>query len=290
MSALPGFLPCAPRGPDHRPATVIGVSTITRQPHPALRAYLADYVGYRYAPAPEAVHHGIPSATATLIVAFDEPLDSGWLGEPGSQQQYWMLAAGLHQRPALIRTHGWQHGIQLAMSPLGVRRLLGIPAVALADTMAQHADLPSGFPPSLHARIADATAWPERFDVLEAHLLRRLSRTDHSGGPAPEVTEAWRLLMRRAGQIRIEDIADAVGWSRRHLASRFAAEFGIRPKQAARLFRFERAMTLARRGLPLGDVAVQAGYADQAHLTREWTTYAGQPPTATLHESFTTPS
>lgn len=267
---------------------MIGVSTVTRQPHPALRSYLADYVGYRYAPAPDAVHHGLPSATATLIVAFDEPLDSGWLNDPGSQRPYWTLAAGLHQRPALIRTHGRQHGIQLALSPLGVRRLLGLPAGALADTMAQHADLPAGFPAALHARIAEATAWPERFDVLEAHLLRTLSRTDEGSGPAPEVAEAWRLLTRCAGQVRIEDIAAAVGWSRRHLASRFAAEFGIRPKQAARLVRFERATTLARRGVPLGDVAVQAGYADQAHLTREWTSYAGQPPTATLHDSFTT--
>ena len=48
--------------------------------------------------------------------------------------------------------------------------------------------------------------------------------------------------------------------------------------------RFERARVLVGRGGSLARVAAESGYADQAHLTREWTRFAGQPPRATLAE------
>jgi Helix-turn-helix domain len=66
---------------------------------------------------------------------------------------------------------------------------------------------------------------------------------------------------------------------RRHLAARFERDVGVSPKQAARLIRFE----AARRRLgavPLARLAAEHGYADQAHLAREFRALAGTPPTA----------
>jgi len=154
--------------------------------------------------------------------------------------------------------------------------------------MASHDDLPHGVPTPVHAAIADSADWETRFELLDAHLLGVLARRreDPETLVAPEVREAWRVLQHTGGRARIQDVAAHVGWSRRHLAARFAAEYGLGPKQAARLMRFDHARTLLASGHALADAAAGAGYADQAHLTREWRTLAGRSPTETLREQF----
>ncbi|WP_038378455.1 helix-turn-helix domain-containing protein, partial [Bradyrhizobium elkanii] len=71
-------------------------------------------------------------------------------------------------------------------------------------------------------------------------------------------------------------------WSRKHLASRFRSELGLAPKSLARMMRFHRASQLAQSQAALGwaGIAVESGYADQAHLAREFVEFAGEPPTA----------
>lgn len=255
---------------------------MAHRPPPALRRYVAQCVGYDYLLDPRAVHHGLPSPTATVVIAFDDPLDTEWLGDPGSRSRRWTTVSGLGLRPALIRTHGIQRGIQLALTPAGVRALLGVPAAAIADILLTFADV--GLGDGLHERMAAETSWPARFALLDRFLLGRLDRSAHR--PAADLVHAWELLGRTDGLLPVQALAEQIGWSRRHLQARFRAEYGVSPKQAARLFRFEHARTLSVGGRALAAVAHRAGYADQAHLTRDWRELAGRPPTATLRELF----
>lgn len=264
------------------------MTSVRRPAHPALQPYLSGYVGYRILLDPRAVHHGVPSPTTTLILAFDEPIDTAWLDQTPGRVLAWTMVGGHHLRPALIRTHGYQHGIQLDLTPLGVRVLLGLPAGALAGSLADTGDLPLRIPPALHARLAETSSWPARFDLLEDFLLRRAWRvSDQQDRSAPpEVAEAWRLLTTTRGRIRIADLAGRLGRSSRWLSASFAAEYGLAPKQAARLHRFDYARGLALDGTPLAATAARAGYADQAHLAREWRDLAGQTPTDGLDNPF----
>jgi AraC-like DNA-binding protein len=83
----------------------------------------------------------------------------------------------------------------------------------------------------------------------------------------------------RAGA-RVGDICVAVGMDRRRLADAFAAVYGIGLKRYARLCRFEVAVAMLRRpdASSLAAVAVEAGYADQAHLSRDVKALAGISP------------
>jgi len=77
----------------------------------------------------------------------------------------------------------------------------------------------------------------------------------------------------------VREVADAVGWSTRHLGEQFRAEYGIGVKTAARVSRFSRSAAMVRSGrVPLAEVAALCGYADQAHLSREWRELAGTTP------------
>jgi AraC-like DNA-binding protein len=254
-----------------------------RVPHPALRAYVESYTGYRHLTAP-GIHHGLPSHSLTLVIAFQEPVDLAWAGAPGTRERFWAVASGLHSRPALIHHDGFQYGVQVSLTPLGARALFGIPAAGLARDMVTLDDLPAPLPP-LQELLADAPTWPARFDALDEAFLRALARHD-AAPPAAEVSQAWWVLHRTHGRARVGDVAAEVGWSRRHLGQRFVDEFGITPKEAARIFRFQHSRRLVTGGCRLAHAAALAGYADQAHLTREWRALAGYAPTEYLREEL----
>lgn len=248
----------------------------SRPLHPALAPLIADCVGYDYRLPADAVHHGLPSTSATVLIAFDEPMDCGWPGAPS--ERFWTLVAGLHTRPSLVRTHGHQVGIQVAFTPLGVRALTGAPIGEYAGHMLGPDSLEL-LPSAVHERLQLAD-WPTRLELLEDALLRRLCSAE--AGLRPELSWAWRRLTE--GVVPIADLAGELGWSRRHLLAQVRGEFGLDPRTIRRLGRFERARTLADGGVPLAEVAARTGYADQAHLTREWRGFAAATPRQSLGE------
>ena len=91
--------------------------------------------------------------------------------------------------------------------------------------------------------------------------------------------EAARRIA-RAPATSVPALADAVGLGERHLRRRFAEAVGYGPKTFARVARFRAALGLVRSGEPLAAAALAAGYADQAHMTREMTALGGRPPGA----------
>lgn len=82
-------------------------------------------------------------------------------------------------------------------------------------------------------------------------------------------------LARRGASV--SSIADAVSMSERQLHRRCLECFGYGAKTLMRILRMNRAVELARHGVPFADVAVGAGYADQPHLSRDVKELAGVP-------------
>ena len=245
-------------------------------PHPRLRPYISEYTGYRIDGIRPGVHAGLPSRTLTFIVAFDDPLDVA-LGD-GDRDTYWAMLGGLHRRPATVRHDGRQHGVQLGITPDGCSALFGVPAAAIASTVVHLDQVGVAFADELVHRLSAARTWRARWAALDDVLLRGMC--DGRRSP-PEIEHAWSILLSSHGQSTVAQLAAEVGWSRRHLAGRFRAAFGLSPKTMARVLRFERAQQMLR--LPtrpsLSGVAYACGYADQAHLTRDFREFAGAPPT-----------
>ncbi|MET8993342.1 AraC family transcriptional regulator [Nonomuraea wenchangensis] len=80
---------------------------------------------------------------------------------------------------------------------------------------------------------------------------------------APFIARALRL-----GR-SVSEVARDLGLSERQLHRRSLTAFGYAPKTLQRIVRFQRALRLARAGIPLATVAAETGYADQAHLSHE---------------------
>ncbi len=265
-----------------------------RVPAEPLRPYVAWYTGYRQRGIAPARHRGLPSPFLTLIFTLDEPLTMLAHPDPGQPPgEFGTLLGGLHSTPALIAHDGAQSGIQVALRPLGTRTLLGLPAGELADLDVPAEAVLGGVCAELRARLLAAPGWRERFAVLDEILLRRAGAWPGAVPDTPEVSWAWRELMRAGGTTRVSDLAAQTGWSGRHLTSRFRTEIGLTPKAAARVIRFDRArqllirqVTVAGRETKLADLAATCGYFDQAHLAREFRALAGCPPSQWLAEEF----
>jgi AraC-like DNA-binding protein len=82
------------------------------------------------------------------------------------------------------------------------------------------------------------------------------------------------------GLLSIQSLSRDAGYSIRTVDRLFARLFGLTPKFYARIARFEAALGLVvATQMLLADVAAAAGYADQAHMAREFQQFAAQSPT-----------
>jgi AraC-like DNA-binding protein len=259
-----------------------------RAPVPALRPYVGALSGYAYPGAPPLLHRGLPSRALTIVLSLDEPVGVAWPG--AAVDKFDALVGGLHSTAVRIGESPNTAGVQLALTPAGCRALLGLPAAELASRVVHLEDLLGRPTRGLADELRSQPGWPQRFDVIERLLLRAAAVRSAGAAdrPGPELAWAWRRLCRTAGALGVQELAQEVGWSRRYLTERFHAEYGLPPKVTARVLRFERGVDRLRR-VPLtrlADLAADLGYADQAHLSREWQALAGCSPTQWLAEEF----
>ncbi|MEU5838082.1 helix-turn-helix domain-containing protein [Streptomyces diacarni] len=242
---------------------------------------MTTLVPYDLGPGPVGVHRGLPSATLSITLPEADPVEIGWLAHPASRRHHRAAVAGLHLDPARIRQSGCTRGVYLALSPLGAAALLGVPASALAGNVADLADVAPALA-DLPERLAACPTWPRRRALVERSLLAGLARHGEPGN-APELRAMLAALSRTP---RVHEAAQLLGCSRRHLSGRVRTQLGVTAKEYQRLVRFASARSrLAAAGTArsaLADVAAASGYADQAHLSREWRAMAGCTPTGWL--------
>ena len=155
---------------------------------------------------------------------------------------------------------------------------LGVPArelldrtVALEDVWGRHAG-------SLSDRLHAAATPDEAAATLTAAVARRLP-------PADALDPVVRAAAERAAAPRapVDALGAGLGVGERQLRRRFHDAVGYGPKTLQRVLRFQRFLALAEHAAEdLAALAFAAGYADQAHLTRECRRLAGLPPAALL--------
>ena len=106
-------------------------------------------------------------------------------------------------------------------------------------------------------------------------------QTPTAEGVAVESLQSFVVHVRNHLQdpLRAADLAEVVGCSPNQLDRRVRRVFGITPKQYVLQVKVERAMALlVDTALPLGDVALQAGFYDQSDFTRRFARMTGRTP------------
>lgn len=260
------------------PPSMQGVTLRRRAPHAMLRHDVVDISGYQENVV-ERVRQLQPARLEIpWIISFGAPFSIriGEASQPAVMDG--SFVAGLVAGPALIESGGGSACISVSFTPSGARRFFDLPLSEIAGGMARAEDLLGNTVAALRERLGDEPDWERRFDIVEAFLASRLLAMARTGTPA---TWAYERLRQSHGMERIEAIASQLGWSRKHLAARFHDEIGLSPKTIAQMMRFNHALAHARRRTcGWAELAGQCGYADQAHLIRDFTRFSGESPTA----------
>ncbi|MBO3747220.1 AraC family transcriptional regulator [Streptosporangiaceae bacterium NEAU-GS5] len=211
--------------------------------------------------------------SVTLIVDLSE--SRGIVYDRDGRRARGSVVIGL--MPGDLRAGGWAtECLQIRLEPPVAAAVLG-PSAELSGSVVALQDLWGRDAGRAEDRLRAATSWDERFAIAAEILGRRLggrSRVD------PEIAYTWRRTLTGRGRLRVERLADEVGWSRKRLWSRFRAQLGITPKRAAQLVRFDHAAHLLAAGHAAAGVAVESGYVDQSHLHRDVKTFTGLTPAA----------
>jgi AraC-like DNA-binding protein len=194
-------------------------------------------------------------------------------------------------------------------TPIGAHLFLGLPMHLIANEAVELALIDRALARLLVDRMASARSWTDRFAIVESLVAERVTRTKM---PA-SIDVAWRRLVAADGRVAMGSLASGMDCSHRTLIARFRASVGFPPKTMARLLRFGRTLRALDRlsgvraetpagkpyieaerradrsacGIPWADLAAECGYADQAHLIRDFREFAGRTPDAFLrHVSF----
>jgi AraC-like DNA-binding protein len=162
---------------------------------------------------------------------------------------------------------------------------IGVPASELLDRSVDLEALWGRAAVALGERIAAAPSAWDAAAVLEAEIAARIAAVR---APDPIVAEAVRRLL-PWGAGEVATLPSSLFISERQLRRRFGEAVGLAPKAAQRILRFQGFLAIAHGREPsageLAQLAADAGYADQSHLTRESLRLSGLTPRALLRES-----
>lgn len=247
---------------------------------PELRPYVRAYIGWFEQMASPLVRRELPTDEAPLIFNLGAPIRLFDLRDPRRHRDVGSFITGAYDTAQLVGSDGPSGGVQLNLSLLGIRRLVGRPLADMANQAIALEDVFGRDACNWSDQLADAPTWDARFELVDALLRARLAQP--SDIPAG-VRCAWHRLRASGGRTPIGSVVEEVGWSQRHLIDRFRRELGISPKVFARILRFAgvvRTLKAAREPIALAELALSSGYYDQSHLNRDVREFAGTTPAA----------
>lgn len=198
----------------------------------------------------------------------DGCVDLVWDGEG-------LFVAGPDTGPVPITPRPGGAFVGLRIQPGLTPAVLGLPAAALRDQRVDGREVLGGEAARLAERLHAAPALR-----AAAHELERAVAAHLPGKAAPDpLVERLVVLLGRSTNQPIACLADDLGVSPRQLHRRCTAGVGYGPKTLHRVLRFRRFLSRAEAGADgLARLAAEAGYVDQAHLSREVCRLAGTTP------------
>ena len=164
----------------------------------------------------------------------------------------------------------------LRLRPGAVRVVLGCSATSLLDSQALLGDLGAG-PAGFGDQLNRASTLRDRHLALEHWVrcsMRDVSANDHS------VLWACRLLSADP-HVQISTVSRRLEWHARTIHRQFRDACGYGPKYLQRIMRVQAALRIAHDNssvVSLGGIASTVGYADQAHMNREFKALTGFTP------------
>lgn len=258
---------------------------VRHTPAAPLDAFVACLWSSEREALPHARERNLPTGRADLIFAlrqdhlsrFADASDTVGLRFRGAVIQ------GPQEQPFFRDTSEPSSVVGVHFQAGGAAALLGVPITELAGRTFALDALWGARADALRDELRSLPDAPSRLLCLEGFLLERLA---HARPSDDDAAIAWALQQfheraRCHGRdASVESVRAALGWSPRRFIAQFSMRVGLTPKRYGRLQRFQSTVHALAQGRDEGwaQFAVDAGYADQAHLIREFRAFSGLTP------------
>jgi AraC-like DNA-binding protein len=192
--------------------------------------------------------------------------------------------SGPQRLPTVERLAPGSTVVGIRLHPGVASSILGLPASELVDRRTEADSLWDRGAATLAERLAEAGSPAAVARLLENEVAARTvvaAEPDALVANAVDRLQPWR-------REDVGALASDLHISSRQLHRRFLAALGVGPKTFQRVRRFQGflALTQGHEDLGLARLAQRAGYADQAHLTRECSALTGLTPRVFLEETW----
>lgn len=177
-----------------------------------------------------------------------------------------LLIAGPDTGP--VTATGSGDMVALRFDPGVAPSVLGVPAEEMVDGRVDFADIAGS---SQARRLSEEAAAGEPGDVLERFAAAQLDRS-----PPPRWLHPATSLLSAGHQVA--SVADQISASPRQLQRWSRHHYGYGAKALQRILRVNAAMADLRTGRSAVDTAHHCGYADYAHMFRDFRSVTGRPP------------
>lgn len=186
---------------------------------------------------------------------------------------------GIYKDPVRWVPGGESSLLGIRLKPESLLKMFKIPAAKLFNN---YVDIESMVGTRMNAfaeKVHEAKHVGEMIRIAENFLLNQLKDIEEERNYLYEATE---IIRRHKGNISISKLTQDLYISERQLQRSFKDVFGTSPKTYLRIIRFRNAYEYVQRAeneISWADVSYNFGYADQAHLIRDFKEFAGEVPT-----------
>lgn len=243
------------------------------------------------APVPGAL---LPYVEQLFVIDFRDAAQTSWKILPDTcghllvsveRDRVRTSVVGARSRATVVDVSGRHWSVGARLRPGALAAVTGDAADRLTDRSASPGAVWGSVGDRLTRELAGASDPTFVRDRVTAALLALAARSR---------SVDWRgarfaaLARRSAGATRVSDAAEVMGVAPRTLRAATRAHLGLPPKRYARVQRLLHALHLSSTG-PWTEVAFRAGFADQAHLTREFRDLVGETPTSYVSRGLAMP-
>lgn len=257
------------------------------QPSRLLAPYIDNYWEFQGNPEYGMRIHILPDGCVDFIFTLGEvarPVEE----ESLIMQPYRSYFVGPMTRYSELVTYAESvHMFGVRFLPCGLSAFMKLPLHEFTNQRVGTGNLSAVFDDTFAERLCEEAHVEGRIRLVEGYLLAYLAR--HYQSVDTHISAAVAAINRWGGKQSVSSLMNEVCLCQRHFERKFKQHTGFTPKEYSRIIKFKNAVELLRRATSpnLLTIAVEAGYYDLSHFSKEIKALSGNTPASFL--SITAP-
>lgn len=253
------------------------------QPSHLLAPFVDNYWEFKGAPEYGMRIHILPDGCTDFIFTLDEVVNTV-NGETLIMQPYRSYFVGPMTKYAELVTYAESiHQFGIRFLPCGLSRFTKLPLHEYANYRISTDEMNAVFDNTFLERLCEQSHVCGRIQVVEEYLLAYLAH--HYQPVDSQVDVAVNIINQSGGKRSVRSLMEEVCLCQRHFERKFKHYTGFTPKEYSRIVKFKNAVELLRctaSSPNLLTTAIEAGYYDLAHFSKEVKSLSGNTPASFL--------